>query len=134
MKAARSIHGPGLALALRGTADEGRADAAQLADRARHPRVRASRFAPPVRVVDVDLADDEEPDATALDALRVQAERATTREAMLRAAAGLALYAGQTAAMLADGDSLEGDGDGDAVDVVEALTLAGALARKAGAL
>ena len=128
----RTVRGAGMALALAGTDDEGRADAAKLAGRARRAPARGSRFAPPVRAVALDLTDDVEADVPVLDTLRAQADAARGRVAMLRASAELALYAAQVAAMLADGDALEGDGD--AADVVEALTLAGALARKAGAL
>lgn len=131
MKAARSIHGPGLALALHGAADEGRADAAQLAERARHPRVRASRLAPPVRVA-LDLADDVEADVSPLDTLRARADVAVGRVAMLRASAELALYAAQVSMLAADAAAFDGQRV-DTVDAVEALTLAGALARKAGA-
>ena len=84
--------------------------------------------APPVRAV-VDLSDDEEPSVPTLAAIAAQADRATTREGMLRAAAELALYAGQVSAMLADEDAVEGS----TLDMVEALTLATALASKAGA-
>lgn len=132
MKAARSIHGPGLALALRGTADEGRADAAQLAERARHPRVRASRLAPPQRAV-VDLTDDEEPAVPTLDVLTDAATNARGRVAMLRAAAALYLHAASRAVDAAD--ALEMDGTAaDTGDVVAAGVAATAATRKAGAL
>lgn len=122
----KTIRGGGLALALHGTEDAGRSDAATLARGARHRPVR-STLMPPVRALDLD---DEEPAVPTLAAIAAQAEGATTRAGMLRAVAELALYAGQTAAMLADEDGA----DGATLDVVEALTLATALARKAGAL
>ncbi len=125
----RRVTGTGIALALAGTTDEGRSDAAKLARGARRLRVRTTQLAPPVRAV-VDLSDDEEPSVPTLAAIAAQADRATTREGMLRAAAELALYAGQVSAMLADEDAVEGS----TLDMVEALTLATALARKAGAL
>lgn len=121
-----------MALALAGTDDAGRSDAAQLARGARHPRVRASRLAPPQRAV-VDLADDVEADVSPLDAMRVRADAAVGRVAMLDAATELGLYAAQVMRLAADAWRLDGQRV-DTMDAVEALTLAGALARKAGAL
>ena len=127
----RRVTGTGIALALAGTTDEGRSDAAQLARGARHPRVR-STLMPPQRAV-VDLTDDVEVDVSPLDAMRVRADAAEGRVAMLDAAAGLGLYAAQVMHLAADAARFDGQRV-DTMDAVEALTLATALASKAGAL
>lgn len=126
----RTVRGAGMALALHGTEDAGRSDAAQLARSARHPRVR-STLMPPVRALDLD--DDVEADVSPLDAMRARADAAEGRVAMLDAAAELGLYAAQVMQLAADASRLDGQRV-DTMDAVEALTLATALARKAGAL
>lgn len=128
----RTVRGAGMALALAGTEDAGRSDAAQLARGARHRPVRASRLAPPQRVV-VDLTDDEEPAVPTLDVLTDAATNARGRVAMLRAAAALYLHAASLAVDAAD--ALEMDGTAaDTGDVVAAGVAATAATRKAGSL
>lgn len=94
----------------------------QRATPSRRHLVRATRLPTP---------DADEVAVPTLDAITARASLASTRAEMLRSVAELALYAAQTAAMLAD------DGDPDALgaadDVVAALDRARECARKAGA-
>ena len=125
----RTVRGAGMALALAGTEDAGRSDAATLARGARHRPVR-STLMPPVRALDLD---DEEPAVPTLDVLTDAATNARGRVAMLRAAAALYLHAASIAVEAAD--ALEMDAQTvDASDAVAAGTVATATMRKAGAL
>ncbi len=112
------------------TTDEGRSDAARLARGARRLRVRGTQLAPPARATEIDVV---EADVSPLDVLRVRADVARDRVEMLDAVAELGLYAAQVAHLAADAWRFDGQRL-DTTDSVEALTLATALARKAGAL
>lgn len=130
----KTIRGGGLALALHGTEDAGRSDAATLARGARRLRVRTTQLAPPVRAVD--LSDDEEPGTPTLDVLTDAVANARGTAATLRSLAALMLHAASEAAMTAE--ALEMDGQADVAGALDTILAAGtvatAAARKVGAL